>query len=177
MAFLSPRVMVDNLNIKPGSNIIDLGAGSGAYVYEAIRVNGKSGQVIAIDIDKEKLKMVKDTCFYGGYVIDTLLADLDKPLILPDYTADYIILANTLHLCDNKESLLKECNRILAPNGYMLFVEWCNHEGNSFKLGPSTDIIIKKEEAINMLREANFQVLKELPAGDFHYSFLINKLK
>ena len=53
MAFLSPKQMIDELNIKPGSNIIDLGSGSGAYVYEACRVNKintHNGKILAIDL-------------------------------------------------------------------------------------------------------------------------------
>lgn len=168
--FLSPRQMVDAMNIKPGSTLLDLGAGSGAYVYEACRVLGSSGKVIAVDIDQEKLKLVKDTAKVGGFIIDTLFADLDNKLVLPDFSVDYIILANTLFMIENKQGLINECARVLAPAGQLLFVEWQKKS----LLGPSEELLIDREKALEMFTKAGFRKNKELPAGDYHYSYILS---
>jgi arsenite methyltransferase len=164
--------MVDSLDITPGSTIVDLGAGSGAYVYEACRVNGPHGRVIAVDIDKEKLEMVTSAAKIGGYKVDTLIADLDKKIILPDYVADYVVLANTLHMIDNKVQILKECARILSPNGYMLLVDW-NSESN---LGPK-DVKLERAAIVASLAAARLRVRRELAAGDHHFAYIIEPLK
>lgn len=175
MAFLSPKQMIDELNIKPGSSIVDLGSGSGAYVYEACRVNkigDYNGKILAIDIDKNRLDLVRDTALVGGFIVETMIADLDKKLILPDYSADYIILANTLFMLENKEDLISECSRILSPTGYMLFVEW--QEKDSI-LGPSKEMRVDKDYATKLFKTHGFEVKKELEAGDYHYAFILSK--
>lgn len=175
MAFLSPKQMVDELNIKPGSSIVDLGPGSGAYVYEACRVNkigDYNGKILAVDIDKNRLDLVRDTALVGGFIVETMIADLDKKLILPDYSADYIILANTLFMLENKKDLISECSRILSPTGYMLFVEW--QEKDSI-LGPSKEMRVDKDYAIKLFKNNGFEVKKELEAGDYHYAFILSK--
>lgn len=175
MAFLSPKQMIDELNIKPGSSIVDLGSGSGAYIYEACRVNkmgSHNGKILAIDIDKNRLDLVRDTARVGGFVVETMVADLDKKLILSDYSADYIILANTLFMLENKEDLIKECYRVLSPTGYMLFVEW--QEKDSI-LGPSKELKIDKVFAFNLFKSSGFEVRKELEAGDYHYAYILSK--
>lgn len=164
--------MVDLLDITPGSTVVDLGSGSGAYVYEVCKVNGPHGRVIAVDIDRDKLQMVDSAAKIGGYKIDTLLADLDKSIILPDYFADYIILANTLHLVDNKLGLLRECARMLSPTGYMLLVDWSSDSN----LGPKSDKL-DKTSLVASLAAAKLRVRRELPAGDHHFGFIIEPLK
>ena len=148
MAFLSPRQMIDSMDLKPGSTLIDVGSGSGAYVYEACQVLGPSGKVIAIDIDQDKLKMVKDTAQVGGFMIDTLVADLENKIVLGDYSADYVLLANTIHMIENKSGLLNECARILAPRGQMLLVEWHNNSKLTSSFGPSKELMLEKQKLI-----------------------------
>ena len=175
MAFLSPRQMIDELNIKKGSSIIDFGSGSGAYIYEACRVNkinNHNGKILAVDIDKIKLDLIRDTAKVGGFIVETMVANLENKLILPDYSADYIILANTLHSIENKDLLISECSRILAPNGYLLFVEW---ENKTSILGPQIKDRITKEDSLKLLRKNGFEFKKELSAGDYHYAFIFSK--
>lgn len=173
MAFLSPKQMIDQLFIKKHSTIVDIGAGSGAYVYEACRVNGKAGKIIAVDIDEDKLRLVKDTAKVGGYDIDTLLTDIESKIVLPDYIADYIIFANTLHQIDfdKREKVMLDISRILAPMGEMLFVEW---KSGSI-LGPQKDIIVEREEAEDLFRKSGLSIKKELSAGDYHYAYILIK--
>ena len=66
--------MVDILDITPGSTVVDLGSGSGAYVYEVCKVNGPHGRVIAVDIDKDKLEMVVSAAKIGGYKVDIIIS-------------------------------------------------------------------------------------------------------
>jgi ubiquinone/menaquinone biosynthesis C-methylase UbiE len=172
MSFLSPRQIVDSMNIKPSSTVLDIGAGSGAYVYEALRVNGKGGRVIALDIDSEKLKLIESTARFGGFVVETLHADAENKIILPDYSVDYIIAANVLHIFEKEklEFFLKEMYRILAPNGYMTICDW-----KSTKFGPKDEHIIMQSDLENMLKKVDFSIEKHLPAGEYHYAILCKK--
>jgi ubiquinone/menaquinone biosynthesis C-methylase UbiE len=173
MAFLSPKHLIENLNIKEGSSILDLGAGSGSYVYEICRLNHSKrhdGKVVAVDISKDSLDRVKDSAAIIGYPIDTLVADLEEVLILPDYSFDYIIMANTLHAIKNKQRLMSECKRVLAPNGYMLLVEW--KEDINLNIGPK-EHVISRTDLEHIIHKSSFKIVKELNGGDFHLAFIL----
>jgi ubiquinone/menaquinone biosynthesis C-methylase UbiE len=154
--------------MKPGSTLVDIGSGSGAYVYEACRVLGAASKVIAIDIDQDRLKMVRDTAQVGGFVVDTLVADLEKKILLANYSADYIILANTLHMIEDRDGLMSECARILAPRGEMLVVEW--NKESSF--GPDKKLMIEENELQALAHKYGFTSMRGLVAGDYHYAYL-----
>ena len=173
MAFLSPRQMIDNLNIIKHSTVIDIGAGSGAYVYEACRVNGEGGKIIAVDIDEEKLKLVRDTAKMGGYNVEILLADIEKGIIMPEYSADYVVFANTLHQIEvsKRVEVMKDIARILVPRGAMLLVEW---KGTS-SLGPDKELIVKEEEIKSLISASGLIIQEELDAGDYHYAYILTK--
>ncbi|MCX8513563.1 MAG: class I SAM-dependent methyltransferase [Candidatus Pacebacteria bacterium] len=121
--FIQPRQMIRELGISGKCTILDIGAGSGYCLLEACKVAGIHSNYIAIDRNKELLKRLKDTAIIGGYIINTLVQDLENPIIIHNYIADYIILTNTLHLIENKKQLISECRRLLAPKGLLLFVD------------------------------------------------------
>ncbi|MDQ5957372.1 MAG: hypothetical protein QG614_347 [Patescibacteria group bacterium] len=173
MSFLSPKQMIDQMYIQPNSTILDIGAGSGAYIYEVCRVNGKGGKVVAVDIDADKLKLVKDTASIGGYDIDILNVDIESGILLPDYMADYIVMANTFYQIDKskRQTVLKDISRLLAPMGEMLFVEWKEKS----VLGPSEELIVDRVLVEELFKECNLKIKKELSAGDYHYAYLLTK--
>lgn len=166
--FLSPTQLIEKLNITKSSTVVDFGSGSGAYVYPSLKAVSKSGKVIAVDIDGDMLKTIESTATVAGHVLHILRADLEKKIILPDYTADYVIFANTLHQIENKEDLIREIKRILTPSGLILFVEWSSDS----KFGPKKEIRIAEDIATDMFVKAGFSILEKLPAGDYHYAYI-----
>lgn len=178
MAFLSPKQLIEFLNIKPGSTVLDIGAGSGSYIYEICRVLGNNGmettKLIAIDINDDKLKLIKDTAKIGGFKIETSRQDIENGIVAPDYSADYLILANVLFNIDKDKipQVIKECKRVLSPYGSMLFVEWRKVS----KLGPPESHIVEKDFVEKLLLENKMTVKRELEAGEYHYALLIENI-
>ena len=165
--------MVDSLYIKPSSTILDLGVGSGAYTYEVFRVNGKGGKVIAVDIDQSKLELVKGTAKIGGFDVETMLANMESGIVLPDYSADYVVFANTMHQIEEskREFVASEIYRVLVPRGELLFVEW--RSGSKF--GPSQNLMINEKEAESIFTKLGMKIKNKLEAGDYHYAYIIEK--
>jgi ubiquinone/menaquinone biosynthesis C-methylase UbiE len=141
------------------------------YSNEVCRVLNGKGKVIAMDIDADKLKLVKDTASKGGFEVETQIADFDKNLILPNYCADLLLVANTLFQLENKNNFLNECYRILAPTGQLVIIDWKAHSA----LGPSDDRLINREELEKELSEIGFRYFKELPAGEYHFALIYNR--
>ena len=56
--YFSPRKTLVALGLKKGMVVADLGCGYGTFTNAAARIVGKNGEVYAIDIDREMLRVV-----------------------------------------------------------------------------------------------------------------------
>lgn len=168
--FLSPKQLIESLNIQKGSTVLEAGSGSGAFVYEIMRKVGDSGKTLAIDNNQDLLNLIKDSAVFEGKSIDILLADLNNNLVLPDMFADYIIIANTFNFLVNKDLFISEMYRLLSPMGDLLFVDW--DINNSLNINKDNH---SKEEIIAMFYKHGFRLKRELPAGKYHFAFVWGK--
>lgn len=97
----------DNLQISPGTKILDIGAGHGAFtkvLYE------KGFDVSACDLFPEAFMFKMIPC---------LKADITKEFPYPDNSFDIAVAIEVSeHILDH-EKFFKEINRILKPNGQL----------------------------------------------------------
>ena len=54
------KTMLAALQVKPGDTVCDMGCGNGFYTLELAELVGERGKVIAVDIQREMLEMLKD---------------------------------------------------------------------------------------------------------------------
>src|SRR2546422_7784183 len=59
---LQPNRIMDILGIKEGSNVADIGAGSGWFTVRAARRVGSGGIVYAVDINRNYLDYIENRC-------------------------------------------------------------------------------------------------------------------
>ncbi|MFN9625814.1 MAG: class I SAM-dependent methyltransferase, partial [Planctomycetota bacterium] len=52
----NPQEMLEQLDVKPGMTVCDMGCGDGYYTIELAKKVGPSGKVIAVDIQPEMLQ-------------------------------------------------------------------------------------------------------------------------
>ena len=69
----------------------------------------------------------------------TVLGDLRAAYHLPDASYDCVILTQTLHLIDDVEAVLRECYRLLKPNGVLL-ATWPAASRVCLEYGPEADL-------------------------------------
>lgn len=94
---LQPDRVMDVLGIKEGSNVADIGAGSGWFTVRAARRVGNKGAVYAVEINSEYLKYIEDRAKRENLPnIRTILGKEDDPL-LPANTLDAVLLLKTYH--------------------------------------------------------------------------------
>src|SRR5436305_9655353 len=54
------KTMLAALHVKPGDVVCDLGCGNGFYTLKLAKLVGDKGKVIAVDIQREMLELLKD---------------------------------------------------------------------------------------------------------------------
>jgi len=108
--------MAKRFNIKLGSTVLDVGAGTGVllpYLFSSI---GKKGRIVALDIAEEMLKKARAKGFDGN--IDYLQADItDIPL--RNETFDSVVCYSSFPHFRDKLKAVMEMNRVLKSGGRM----------------------------------------------------------
>ena len=104
------ETICDELEIKPGEKILEVGCGTGNL---ALKIKERGAEVIGLDNCKEVLDIYRKK----DPNAKVILADLREKLPFPDNYFDKIASNNTLYIIQKEKQLatLKELYRILKP--------------------------------------------------------------
>lgn len=172
MNFADPKTNVLQLGLRDGMKVADLGAGSGHYALAAAGVVGREGKVYAVDIQEDVLKHLLDSAHRAGVRnIETLWGDIERRggTKLRDHTIDAVILSNVLFQIENKEGLVAEVLRILAPKGKVLVIDWAGSYGG---MGPTPEMVVNERAAEELFITGGLHKVKDFRAGGHHYAIV-----
>jgi ubiquinone/menaquinone biosynthesis C-methylase UbiE len=175
MSFSDPNKVLDQVLIRPGDTVVDIGAGLGAYTFLAADRVGADGAVYAIEVQLSHVDGLKDMA--GKDAIENLHvlwadAELPNGTKLRDEVGDMVILTNVLFTIEDKSGLVKEIYRILKPGGKILLVDWSESFGG---IGPHPQNLVPEKMARNMFIENGFDFEKSISAGSHHYGMILTK--
>ena len=119
-----PVRVMDEIGVKEGMTVADVGAGDGYFTFPLGERVGNSGKVLACDIDDRALQVIRDKCTKRGIQnISVMLGKEDDPLI-PQKIVDIILMVNTIHLIQNPSDYLKKLGESLNHGGSLVIVQW-----------------------------------------------------
>ncbi len=153
-------------------HIADFGSGSGAYVLGIAKALEQTGRVYAFDVQRDLLRRIKNEAGRAGYHnVDVIWCDLERPRAsrLADQHLDLVLISNLLFQVEHKAEVLSEARRILKPSGRLAIVEWADSFGG---LGPRKSDVVSKAHALELIKEAGFEPVKEFEAGAHHYGLI-----
>jgi ubiquinone/menaquinone biosynthesis C-methylase UbiE len=117
--------LADRMNIKPGSIVFDVGAGTGVFAPYILSKIGGNGRLVAADLAEEMLKRARAKGFNGN--IEYLHADVTH-VPLPDEVFDVAVCYSSFPHFQDKPRALSELNRVLKKGG-RLFI--CHTSGRT----------------------------------------------
>jgi ubiquinone/menaquinone biosynthesis C-methylase UbiE len=109
---------LNEMGVKAGQVVLDLGCGSGTYTIPAARIVGESGRVYAIDKNKRALDVIREKAKREG-LKNTMPVEAsgNEEIQLRAETIDLTLLIDVLQEIDDKRILFSEIYRILKPGG------------------------------------------------------------
>lgn len=117
-------LMLEQLGIKPGWTICDLGSGNGYHALKMVSMTGEKGSILAVDIQQEMLTMLSARAASRGIRnIKTILGEPWNPN-LPPASCDLILLVDVYHEFGHPEHMLKAMHAALKPEGVVALVEF-----------------------------------------------------
>ncbi len=173
--FLNPTKVIEAAGVHEGMQIADFAAGSGFFTRAAARKVEPQGTVWAVDIQQDLLPHIKHLALAEGLknveVIHGDVTDQDGSH-LPPASFDMVIAANILFVVEDKRGLLSEINRVLKVNGRALLIDWSGSYGG---LGPHPKHVVTSDSAQSLCKEGGFSVIQDIPAGAYHWGFMVRK--
>ncbi|KAA3648227.1 MAG: class I SAM-dependent methyltransferase [Chloroflexi bacterium] len=148
----------------------DLGSGDGVYTAALVELLEPGSSIYAVDQSREALQSLEGR-FHREYVdfnnLITMQADFRADLDLPGL--DGIMMANSLHFVEDKESALSNIIKLLKPNGCLIVVEYNTKRGNRWVPYP-----IGEKEFLELTQALGMQqgrILNKIPSsflGEFY---------
>ena len=134
------RVM-DELGIKPGTSVADIGAGSGWFTVRAARRVGKDDTVYAVEINRRFVRHIANRAKKEKLPnIRTVLGKADDPL-LPARSVDVALLLKTYHEVARPVALLRKLREAMRPGARLGIID---KKGIGTDHGLNADVVIKE---------------------------------
>jgi predicted methyltransferase len=118
-----PSDVIQALNLREGSVVVDFGSGVGYFALKLSPVVGKRGRIIAEDIRREPLVFLRIRAFLRSQSnLRTIRGEIYDPR-LPAGFADSVLIANTYHELTEPIPILRHLAKSLKPGGRLVIVD------------------------------------------------------
>jgi len=119
-----PQELVDEMALKPGMTVADIGTGVGYMLPYLSRAVGPVGHVVAEDIFDDFLKAAKQRARHQKLGNVTFVRGTETNPRLPDKSVDVILALDSYHHYDYPEKMLAAFARALRDGGRLVIVEY-----------------------------------------------------
>ncbi len=150
------------LAIQPGQTVCDMGCGNCFYTLHLARLVGKKGKVVAVDVQREMLGLLKDRAAAEKIDnIELVLGTLVDPRLAPN-SIDLVLMVYVYHEFSHPEQMLRAIRQSLKPTGRVALVEF-RAEDELVPIKP-------------LHKMSKAQILKEFPPNGFRLVEQFDKL-
>jgi len=109
--------------IKEGMTVLDAGCGPGFFTIDIAQMVGKSGLVIASDLQEGMLQKLRDKIRGTEFEKRITLHKCQEDKIGVSENVDFVLSFYLVHEVPDREKFFEEIISILKPNGQVLIVE------------------------------------------------------
>jgi len=122
-AWQRPEEVMDELGIKRGSVVADVGCGSGYFVFHLASRVGPGGKVYAEDVDSGVLRKLQARAHHDHLTqVEIIQGTPDDPF-LPAGKLDSILVVNAYHEMKDYDAMLRAMSRALKPGGLLAIID------------------------------------------------------
>ncbi len=119
-----PEALLDLLGIEEGDVVADVGAGVGFFSLRAAERVGRTGKVLAVDVQPEMidgLRMMMER--FGHENIEPILGNVDDPK-LPADSVDHVLMVMAYHEFSHPVEMMRHVRDAMKRDGQIVVVEY-----------------------------------------------------
>jgi SAM-dependent methyltransferase len=118
------EVLIEQLTLKPGEVVADIGAGTGYFSRRLARKVRPTGRVLAVDIQPEMLSLLTNRMDAIGITnVVAILGTATDPK-LAAASVDLVLMVDVYHEFDFPAEIMESICRSVRPGGRVVFVEY-----------------------------------------------------
>jgi ubiquinone/menaquinone biosynthesis C-methylase UbiE len=168
--------IVKACELKPGTTVADVGAGTGLFTRLFAPAVGDKGKVIAVDISDKFLDHITKTCKDAKITNVTTLKCTEVSTELPANSVDVVFICDTYHHFEYPMRTMTTVHKALKTGGRVVIIDFHRIKGKSsdWVMGhvrAGQEVVIKEIEEVGfkqvreekeLLKENYFLVFEKL---------------
>lgn len=168
------HAIVAATDVRPGTVVADIGAGTGLFTRLFSPKVAPTGQVYAVDISPTFVENIVRTAREQG--LDNVEGVLNTPkdVALPDESIDLAFLADTYHHFEYPQSMMASIQRALRPGGKLVVIDFRRIPGYSSGW-VMQHVRAGKDTFIGEIEAAGFRLVEEKPLLRTNYFLVFEK--
>ena len=174
--FNQRHAVVKELKLRPGSDVADIGAGTGFYSLLFAKVVGSTGNVFAVDITDDFIfninRRAKEQNLNNIYAV----LSKQKDILLAPQSIDLAFVCATYHHFEYPQTILASINRALRPGGKLVIIDFRKQAEFSSEWVMS-HVRSDKKAVIKQIEQAGFKFKSESELLKSNYFLWFEKKK
>jgi ubiquinone/menaquinone biosynthesis C-methylase UbiE len=158
-AWQRPEHVIELMGVKAGHKVADVGTGTGYFVGPLARAVGKSGRVLALDVEPKMIEYIRKRAKQSGWSnVEARVVPPHDPQLAAG-SVDRVLIVNTWHHIDDRPQYTKRLALALGPKGSVYIVDFTVESD----IGPPAEHRLSAEVVMHELRAGGLdaEVLKE----------------
>ena len=119
-----PAQVLEALQLHAGEVVADLGAGSGYFTFRMAPLVGKTGKVLAVDVQDEMLQTLKQRAAARKIGNVQVIKASETDPHLPAGAVDLVLVVDVYHELAYPYEVMQKVRDALKPDGRVAFVEY-----------------------------------------------------
>ena len=166
--------IVSVLNLKPGMDVADIGAGTGFFTMLFAQEVGPDGIVYALDIAENFITYISETAEELGLAnVRGIVNSVDSTTLAPN-SVDVVFLAHTYHHFEYPYKMLESIRSALRPDGIVVLIGLERIEGVTAKFVLNM-VRAGKGTFTDEFKNAGFELIEEVPFSEKDYILKFRK--
>jgi len=161
-----PDKVIENMKLKEGNVIADIGAGSGYFTRRLAAAVGPTGKAFGVDIEPELVKYMEEDARKVNLknYIPKLATMADSGL--EPHSVDVVFICLTYHHIEDRINYMNKLKRVLKKGGRIIIVAFYKKR---MDFGPPPDNKISEEVTIEEMKEAGYHLTRRLDFLRYQY--------
>jgi len=116
--FSHGKLLINDLHIQTGEQVLDVGAGTGLLAAHVAGIVGPRGRVVAIDPLPLRIELAKKK---APAQLEARVGNAEDLSAFSPNTFDVVYLNSVIHWISDKQQVLEQIRRVLKPGGRLGF--------------------------------------------------------